>query len=266
MHKLSTSMLFLISSCLLLSVALCHRRINDGDNIYLIPEGKHTETLIYIHGLGQNASIMYDQFFANPNTMIARNTTKVVLLSAHQVPVTILKGKVKNSWFDISTFNVSNVAELAGAFNFTEIVQSSLIIKKAMTEEIAILGDSTKLFIGGFSQGCFMSLYCSLTYDKPIGGIIGSGGYLVPIIDMHPANAHLPMFLTHGTADNIIYFDLAEQIYRARLSGVSHEITKVYEEGVGHIITDTMQARARQWLFAHTETKVNDGRFLPIFA
>jgi phospholipase/carboxylesterase len=256
--------LFLISSCLLLSV-FCHQKIVQGDNIYLIPdEAQHTETLIYIHGLGQNAQIMYDQLFANPATMIARKSTKVVLLTAHQVPVTILKGKVKNSWFDISTFNVTSEDELGGAFNFNEIIVSSLIIKKAISDEIVLLdGDSTKVFIGGFSQGCFMSLYCALTYDKPLGGIVGSGGYFTPIIRINNANAKLPMILTHGTADTIIYFDLAEQLYKERLSTTRHEITKVYEEGVGHIITPTMQAKAREWFLAHTEPK--KGGFLPIY-
>jgi phospholipase/carboxylesterase len=258
--------LFLISTCLLLSV-LAHQKIVAGDNIYLIPdEAEHTETLIYIHGLGQNAQIMYDQLFADPATMIARKSTKVVLLTAHQVPVTILKGKVKNSWFDISTFNVSSESQLGGAFNFDEIIASSLIIKKQISDEIELLhGESTKVFIGGFSQGCFMSLYCALTFDKPLGGIVGSGGYLVPIAKINSANARLPMILTHGTADTIIYFDLAEQLYKQRLSGSRPEITKVYEEGIGHIITPTMQARARQWFLAQTESK-NHGGFLPIFA
>lgn len=264
MQKLSTSVLILISAFLFLGVVSCHEKVVKGEELYLIPnEAAHTETLIYIHGLGQNAQIMYNQFFADEATMIARKSTKVVLLTAPLAPTTVLKGKVKNSWFDISTFNVSSEAQMGDAFNFTEIVISSLKIKKVIAEEIAALkGNSKKVFIGGFSQGCFMSLFCALTYPLPLGGLIGSGGYLVPIITPHPANSQLPLFLTHGTADNIIYFDLADKIYNQRLEK-DREIVKVYEEGVGHIITPTMQARARQFLLEHT--KPSSG-FLSVYA
>jgi len=264
-------MLFLISILTLSSAVFAkHDIVYNGSDIYLVPNGvKHTETLIYLHGVGGSAQIMLDQFFSNEETMFARDTTRVVLLTAPTDYVTIWK-KESTSWFDIITFNVAKELDLQTAFNLSDIVRNSKRIKQVMNEEIERLGgDSTKLFIGGFSQGCFMSLYSGLTFDKTIGGIMGGSGYLVTIPMGQPIsgpNTNIPLFLSHGMKDDTIWFDVAETIYRDRLSPLQHKITKVYEENVGHQITATMRAKERQWFFDQTSPKKEEEKlFLPIF-
>ena len=260
-----------LSIFLVLSLAHCHEIVYNGSDIYLVPKGvPHTETLIYLHGVGGSASNMLSSLFSNEATMFARDTTRVVLLTAPLQNVTAYGGKLMHSWFNIITFNVKKEIDIVNALNLSEFVKTSVKIHQVMNEEIETMGgDSTKLFIGGFSQGCFMSLYSGLTFDKTIGGIMGSSGALVTIPQLgqfNGANANIPLYISHGMNDTVVNFELAEGVYRERLSPLQHKITKVYENNVGHQITATMQAKERQWFFDQTRPKSEvENLFLPIF-
>jgi len=79
-----------------------------------------------------------------------------------------------NSWYDIMSLDRSE-----NSYSFEDVKKNSEYVKKCLDEELAILnGDSSKLFIGGFSQGCAMALHNGLTYKEKLGGIIGLSGYL----------------------------------------------------------------------------------------
>ena len=72
-----------------------------------------------------------------------------------------------------------------------------------------------RIIIGGFSQGCAVSLATSAVFDKPLAGVIGLSGYL-PIRDtivsyavdnkLDVINKKTPYFLGHGTADPVVQF------------------------------------------------------------
>jgi len=50
------------------------------------------------------------------------------------------------------------------------------IVSKIIDKEAATLGNSNKVFVGGFSQGCAVSLATLISYPKPLGGIVGMSG------------------------------------------------------------------------------------------
>lgn len=96
-------------------------------------------------------------------------------------------------------------------------------------KEAALLkGDTSKIFIGGFSQGSAVSLAAFLKYkgEKPLGGVIGLSGFQgldynkaihfknskerERIEEMRKAT---PMLLYHGRDDEIIPFHGAVQTY-----------------------------------------------------
>ena len=65
-----------------------------------VPEEQHTHTLIWLHGLGDSAYGFADVFLndiLDPTPL----TWKIVLLTAHERPVTINWGFKSNSWYDI---------------------------------------------------------------------------------------------------------------------------------------------------------------------
>ena len=60
-----------------------------NQDIYITPkDGNHTETLIFMHGLGDTAEGWFD-VFVDPRKSFCLPTTKVVLLTAPVAPVTI---------------------------------------------------------------------------------------------------------------------------------------------------------------------------------
>ena len=114
-----------------------------------------------MHGLGDSADGFYPVFSGGDSPM--ENSTRVRLLTAPEVPVTLNMGMSMNSWFDIISFDWG-----PNAYNFNDVERNSQRIRSIIDEEIARLGGkSDRIYIGGFSQGCAMALHCGLSYEKP---------------------------------------------------------------------------------------------------
>lgn len=64
------------------------------------------------------------------------------------------------------------------------------------------------IFLFGFSQGCLMSLDVGLRFPQPLGGIVGSSGYLF-FGEEYPSSfspilSSQRMLVTHGTQDDML--------------------------------------------------------------
>ena len=100
---------------------------------------------------------------------------------------------------------------------------------RIIDEEAKVLGgDTTKIFIGGFSQGCMVSIAAFLKYKglKRLGGVIGLSGmqgldhnkYVTfeneeekeRIMNMRKET---PMFIYHGLDDKTLPFKCSEVTY-----------------------------------------------------
>jgi len=60
----------------------------------------------------------------------------------------------------------------------------------------------------GFSQGCAMTLMTGLRCPHKLAGLVAMSGYL-PLADTtaaerHPANQHTPIFIAHGSEDDVV--------------------------------------------------------------
>lgn len=164
-------------------------------------------SLIWMHGLGDSADGFFP-IFASPETFTPDNW-KVRLLTAPDAPVTINMGMRCNSWYDILSLDRTE-----SSLNWDDVLENSKSIQKVIDEEVdSYGGDPSKVFIGGFSQGCAMALHNGLTYDKGLlGGIIGFSGYLFPqtaIPETIP-----PVHISHGEDDPMINIDYAVESYK----------------------------------------------------
>jgi predicted esterase len=67
---------------------------------------------------------------------------------------------------------------------------------------------SSKVFLGGFSQGGAMSLLAGSTYSQPLGGVLCLSGWLlrgdVNVNNWGTGMKGTPVFIGHGTADNVV--------------------------------------------------------------
>ena len=129
-----------------------YEKVEDTKDIILTPTAGHKHTLVWMHGLGDSAEGFLD-FFYNPDPMLPNKNTKVVLLNAPCVPVTCNGGMVMNSWYDILTFKPKIEVDEKSIKENTE-----RIIKRIEEEAKVLNGDYSKIFVGGFSQGCCMAL------------------------------------------------------------------------------------------------------------
>jgi phospholipase/carboxylesterase len=81
-----------------------------------------------------------------------------------------------------------------------------------------LLGDVSKVWVGGFSQGCALSLATLVTYPKAFGGVVGLSGMNALKIDWSQVPAlgdkkNMPVFLYHGEGDDMIKHTIARMTY-----------------------------------------------------
>jgi phospholipase/carboxylesterase len=88
------------------------------------------------------------------------------------------------------------------------------MVQSVIDEEVAALGgDPSKVFIGGFSQGCAMAIHNGLIYKGGLlGGIIGMSGYLFPQTKLPEISP--PTHLSHGEHDPVININYAIESYQ----------------------------------------------------
>lgn len=149
-----------------------------------------------MHGLG-NSSQGFEDVFENGGPLNHPNL-RVVLPTAPCKPVSCRNGSAMNSWFDI--YKLSDESDMTGInmlkngqtaelatmirkeHSQKDLVEASDLQIKLVEEEAAKLnGDFSKIIIGGFSQGCMVSLTTHMRYQgaQPLCGVIGLSGYLV---------------------------------------------------------------------------------------
>ena len=67
---------------------------------------------------------------------------------------------------------------------------------------------ASRIVLGGFSQGCAVTLGAGLRYGQRLAGLVGLSGYLplaeTTAAERRDANALTPMFLAHGRSDGVV--------------------------------------------------------------
>ena len=128
---------------------------------------------------------------------------KVVCPTAPVQPVTLNGGYSMTSWFDLLTLAPDGKEDEKGIHAACETV------KQLLSDEESRSGlPSTRLAIGGFSQGGGLAVHTGLRYPKPLAGILALSCWL-PLhkeypAHLSPANKHIPMLQCHGDGDVIV--------------------------------------------------------------
>ncbi len=69
-----------------------------------------------------------------------------------------------------------------------------------------------RIFIGGFSQGCAMSLTYGLTSSEILAGVLGFSGHMFRSFDLK-IKSKIPMLVYHGKDDDVIDYRMAKKGY-----------------------------------------------------
>ncbi|MDX5364036.1 MAG: carboxylesterase [Pseudazoarcus pumilus] len=176
-------------------------------------------SIIVMHGLGADGNDFVP--ICDQLDLTAVGPVRYVFPHAPVRPVTINGGYRMRAWFDILSFERGRNEDEPG------LRESQAEVAALIDAEIARGVPAARIVLMGFSQGCAMTLMTGLRYPQRLAGLVGLSGYL-PLPDTlaaerAPANADVPIFLAHGTADPVIPFTRAE-FSRDVLTGLDYPV------------------------------------------
>jgi phospholipase/carboxylesterase len=163
-----------------------------------------TASVIVLHGLGADGNDFVP--IARQLGLASVGPVRFVFPHAPTRPVTINGGHVMRAWYDILG------AELGpgGAKREDEagLRASQALVEALIAAERARGIPAARIVLAGFSQGCAMAFMTGLRHPERLAGLLGLSGYLplaaLSAAERHPANATLPIFQAHGSADPVI--------------------------------------------------------------
>ncbi|KAL8835850.1 MAG: hypothetical protein Q9170_003144 [Blastenia crenularia] len=137
--------------------------------------------------------------------------------NAPSIPITVNFGMQMPGWYDIVRLGDTRVRPVA----FNDLAQQQdqpgilksrdyfhSLIKAEMDKGIP----SSRIVIGGFSQGGSISIFAGLTSPQPLAGIFGLSSYLLLhdslstylTSEIKAANSSTPIFMGHGDRDPLV--------------------------------------------------------------
>ncbi|BFM09930.1 alpha/beta hydrolase [Simiduia litorea] len=159
---------------------------------------KPDAAVIWLHGLGASG---HDFESLVPHLQLPDSLAiRFIFPHAPAIPVTINGGYVMPAWYDILEMDFERKIDEA------QIQQSSDAISALIEREINRGIPSRRIVLAGFSQGGAVAYHCGLSFQQPLAGLLALSTYFATwrSVQVHPANAQLPIHLFHGSQDNVV--------------------------------------------------------------
>ncbi len=180
---------------------------NKKEHFVIEPANAVNASVIWLHGLGANGKDFMG--IVEQLNLPTNHGIRFVFPSAPFIPVTINNGIRMRAWYDIYDLNRLDKEDLAGIQN------SQKIIAAYIEEQVASGVAHNRIILAGFSQGGAMTLYTALNYDQRLAGAISLSAYIPLAVNLNVtqrfANKDIPIFLAHGSFDQIVPFILGEK-------------------------------------------------------
>ena len=167
------------------------------------PAGDAIATVIVLHGLGADGTDFLP--FADEIDLSSIGPVRWLLPRAPVRPVTVNNGYRMRAWYDIFEFGAQARTPRE---DDTGLRESFNAVHALIDREVARGVPAHRIVLGGFSQGCAVTLGAGLRYPTRLAGLVGMSGYL-PLAEStaterRDANAMTPIFLAHGQRDAVI--------------------------------------------------------------
>uniref|UniRef100_A0A8C1RC82 palmitoyl-protein hydrolase n=2 Tax=Cyprinus carpio TaxID=7962 RepID=A0A8C1RC82_CYPCA len=159
---------------------------------------KETAVVIFLHGLGDTG-----HGWADAMTSIRLPYIKYICPHAPRIPVTLNMKMNMPSWFDLIGLSPESPEDEAG------IKKAAENIKAIIDHEVKNGIPSSRIILGGFSQGGALSLYTALTSQQQLAAVVGLSCWL-PLHKTFPqaasgsGNKGTPILQCHGEMDPMI--------------------------------------------------------------
>ncbi len=160
--------------------------------------------VIFLHGLGADGH----DFEPIVPELGLRMPVRFVFPHAPVRPVTINGGMAMRAWYDILGFSAKATEDAAG------IRTSAAAVTQLIDREVERGIAAERIVLAGFSQGGAVALHTALREPRALAGVLALSTYL-PLAntvasERSAANADIPIFMAHGTADSVLPIELAE--------------------------------------------------------
>lgn len=199
-------------------------------------------TIIVLHGLGDSGRSFVP--IAEELELSSVGTVRFIFPDAPERPVTANGGYVMPAWYDILEFGGEAAEDEAG-------LRGSQAVIEALLERERERGiPAYRIVLAGFSQGCAMTLMAGLRHGHRLGGLVGLSGYLplaaATAAERNPANAGVPVFMGHGTQDDIVGIEQGRKA-RDALQALGHQV-EWHDYPMPHSICQEEIADLNAWL------------------
>jgi len=198
--------------------------------------------VIWLHGLGADG---HDFEPIVPELRLPESLpVRFVFPHAPHRPVTLNGGTVMRAWYDIA-IDARGFHQDAG-----HIRESEQAVRRLLIDEQERGLSSRQIVLAGFSQGAAMALHTGLRYESPLAGIMALS-MPIPLAEripeeLHESNRATPVFIAHGTDDQVVPFAMGEfgrrVLERASLSLEWHSYP------MGHTVCADEIHDIRAWL------------------
>jgi phospholipase/carboxylesterase len=168
-------------------------------------------TVIWMHGLGADGwdFVPLVRELPLPEDLELR----FIFPHAPVQPVTINNGYEMRAWYDIKMNDIARLPDEEG------IRESQQAVEQFIAREATRGVDSRHIVLAGFSQGGAIALQAGLRHANRLGGIMALSTYLTLqdslAAEASPANRATPIFMAHGTQDQVVPLSLAESSAQA---------------------------------------------------
>jgi phospholipase/carboxylesterase len=179
--------------------------------------GAPRAAIVWMHGLGADghdfAPIVPELRLPVP--------VRFVFPHAPLRPVTVNGGAVMRAWYDVRGVAGERREDADG------VRASQKQIEALVARERARGIDAGQIVLAGFSQGGAMALHTGLRHGERLAGILALSCFL-PLADAlaaetSPANRDVPIFMAHGTYDDLIPLTRAQRA-RDVLVGLGYRV------------------------------------------
>lgn len=163
--------------------------------------------VIWMHGLGDDGQGWSEVV---PALGLPRGLAiRFVFPHAPVMAVTINNGMRMRAWYDIRQANLNERADIDG------VRRSQSHVNALLAREAARGIAPRRTLLAGFSQGGAIALYAGLRYDARLAGIVALSTYLIAgertVEEASAANRDVPIFMAHGTYDQVVQLPWAER-------------------------------------------------------
>jgi phospholipase/carboxylesterase len=177
------------------------------ENIEIETKPNPEVAVIWLHGLGADGNDFVP--LVNELDLSGLPGIRFVFPHAKTMPGTINGGYVMRAWYDISNADLSRREDEGGLRASQRDVEALIAREKARGIP------ASRIILAGFSQGCAMTLQTGMRHPEKLAGMLCLSGYL-PLASVAGAERSAeslatPIFMAHGTHDNVVPFVRAQQ-------------------------------------------------------